>query len=123
MALDRKTEMARIQRERRLEASRKKSFQPLMTSPTDVSSVGLTLPESGNIGVSYSVPISQGQLLLNSSNGRSVGTPDLAANQVWRIGFYEKGVVLNPAQTPAGTLTIHYLDDRRVPHVIATGDF
>ena len=123
MTLDRKAELSRIQRERRLEASRKKSFQSLMNSPVNVSSGVLTLPESGNIGVSFSAPVSQGQILLNSSTGRSVGTPDLAANEVWRIGFYEKGVQLDPAVSISGTLSIHYLDDRRVPHVIATGAF
>lgn len=120
MALDPKAAKSKIQRDRRVERGRKDRFGALIQTP---ASLPLPLPEAGVIGVSSSVAVSQGQLIVTTSTGRTLGTPDLAANEVWRIGFLERGVEVDITAAPAGTARLHYLDDRRDAFVIAAGTF
>lgn len=120
MALDPKAARSKVQRDRRVERSRKDRFTALISTP---ASLPLSLPEAGVLGVSCSAPVSQGQLIVTSSTGRTMGTPNLAANEIWRIGFFEKGVEMDITAAPAGTVRLHYLDDRREPFIIATGTF
>lgn len=120
MALDPKATQATIQRDRRVERSRKNKFQARITTP---GSIPLTLPEAGVIGISCSAPASQGQIIVTTNRGRTLGTPALAANKVWRIGFFEKGLILNVTAGPVGTVRLHYLDDRRDDFIIATKVF
>lgn len=120
MALNPKAAQSKIQRDRRIERNRKNKFQALITTP---GAIPVTLPDAGVIGISSSVSVSQGQLIATTSTGRTLGTPDLAANEVWRIGFYERGVEIDVTAAPAGTVRLHYLDDRRDAFVIATGTF
>lgn len=118
MALNPKAAISKIQHNRRVERNRKGSFTALIETP---ASLPLMLPEAGVLGVSSSVGVSQGQLIMSTSTGRSIGTPDLAANEIWRIGFYERGVEIDISSAPSGTVTLHYLDDRRDAFAIATG--
>lgn len=120
MALDRKTVVSKIQRDRRIESARKKRFDALIASP---GSFPLVLPEAGVIGVSCDAAVSQGELIVSTSTGRSIGTPDLEADQVWRLGFLERGVEVDISASPTGTVTLHYLDDRRKEFAVATGSF
>jgi hypothetical protein len=120
MALDPKAAQAKIQRDRRVERNRKNKFQSRIETP---GSLPLALPEAGVLGVSCSAPVSQGQLILTTNTGRTLGTPNLAANEVWRVGFIEKGVSVNITAAPNGTARLHYLDDRREASVIATKVF
>lgn len=120
MSLDPKAARSKIQRDRRVERNRKNRFAGLIGTP---ASLPLAIPEAGVIGVSSSVAVAQGQLIITTSTGRTLGTPDLAANEVWRIGFFERGVQINITAAPAGTARLHYLDDRRDAFVIATGTF
>ena len=116
---------------RRLESLRKKKFSSRIQSPFVLGSVaintqsanGLILPEAAVIGISSSNAVSQGQLLLYTNRGRIVGTPNLAANQIWRSGFFEKGLILKVLSTVARSVSLHYLDDRRKPFIIANGSF
>jgi hypothetical protein len=120
MALDPKAVVSKVQRNRRVERARKDRFGAIIGTP---ASLPLTLPEAGVIGVSSSAAVSQGQLIVTTSTGRTLGTPALAANQVWRIGFFERGVVMNITAGPNGTARFHYLDDRRDDSVIASRTF
>lgn len=120
MALDPKAAKSKIQRDRRVERSRKERFAGLIQTP---ASLPLPLPEAGVLGVSSSVSVSQGQLIVTTSTGRTIGTPNLAANEVWRIGFFERGVQINITAGPNGTARLHYLDDRREASIIAARNF
>jgi hypothetical protein len=120
MALDPKAARSKIQRDRRVERSRKDRFTELISTP---ASLPLPIPEAGVLGISCSAPVSQGQLIITSSTGRTLGTPNLEADEIWRFGFFEKGVEIDVTAAPAGTVSLHYLDDRRDAFVIATGTF
>jgi hypothetical protein len=129
--LDRKAAQSLIRQGRRKEASRKGRFLSLTETPFDMGTVAinnpspneLVLPESGDIGVSFSVPVSLGQLIVSSNSGRTLGTPNLVADQVWRIGFFERAITMVAQSAVAGTVTIHFLDGHRKPFSIATGVF
>lgn len=120
MVLNPKAATSKVQRDRRVERARKNHFDALIQTP---ASFPLILPEAGVIGISSSAPVSQGQLIATTSTGRTLGTPNLAANEVWRIGFLEKGVSVNITAGPNGTARLHYLDDRRDAFIIAQRSF
>lgn len=131
MALDRKAALAKIQRDRRVESARKTQFGSLIATPFDMGTVAATnpltddlvLPEAANIGISFDDAVTAGDLIITTSTGRTLGTPDLSADELWRIGFFERSVEILVESGIAGTVTLHYLDDRRVPFAIATGVF
>lgn len=118
-------------RERRRSLSRERSFSAQVASPFALGSVGtggdspnpLVLLDSINIGVSFSAPVTAGQLTIDTNRGKTLGTPALAADEIHRLGFFEKNVTLTPSCAVAGTVTIHILDDRRIPSAVATGTF
>jgi hypothetical protein len=118
---DRRHTILAIHRERRLEASRKRSFLSLIDSPVNALPSGLVLPEAANIGVSFSVNISAGNLTLTTQKGRALKTPALQSGIIHRIGFFDKGTNLIPSCTVSGTVSIYYLDDWRNPYLVATG--
>lgn len=117
--------------ERRREAARKSRFSSLIASPFDMGTVGATnpspnalvLPSAGVIGISFSTGVTAGQVTIETGSGRSLGTPDLAADVIHRLGFFEPGVALTVTGAIAGTATLHYLDDWRRSAAIATGVF
>lgn len=118
-------------RERRRALSRERSFSAQVASPFALGSVAaggdspnpLVLLDSINIGVSFSAPVNAGQLTIDTNRGKTLGTPALVADQIHRLGFFEKNVALTPSCAVAGTVTIHILDDRRIPSAVATGVF
>lgn len=118
---DRRNTILAIHRERRLEASRKRSFLSFIDSPVNALPSGLVLPEAANIGVSFSSIIAAGNLTLTTQKGRALKTPALQAGVIHRLGFFEKGTTLVPSCTVSGTVSIYYLDDWRNPYLIATG--
>lgn len=120
MTLDRKAAVSKIHRDRRIDASRKKRFDPSISTP---GAFPFTMPEAGILGVSSSVAVSQGALIVSTSTGRSIGTANLAPNQIHRLGFFEKGVEIDISASPVGNITLHYLDNRREASAIATGTF
>lgn len=129
---DRKYTLGLTRQKRRRAEALKSRFAALIAAPqalaagiAPTTSAALTLPSEAFLGVSYSVPVTSGQLQLNTSTGRVLGTPDLAANEIHRIGFIERGVTVDVQLTAAvaGTATIHYLNGRRQPFAIATATF
>lgn len=131
MALDPTKALGVIQNRKRKEATTKSRFKSLISSVFALGTVArnnystnaLALPASGNIGISCSVAISQGELLAQTSTGKIVGTPDLAADQVHHIGYFEKGVTIKIKSAKAGTGRISFLDERREANTIASGTF
>lgn len=118
---DRRNTVLAIHRERRLEASRKRSFLSFINSPVNALPSGIKLPEAANIGVSFSAVIAAGNLTLTTQKGRALKTPALQAGVIHRLGFFDKGTVLTPSSSVAGIISIYYLDDWRNPYLIATG--
>lgn len=117
---------------RRREAQRSVAFKGLIASPqvltgglAPATSSTLALPQTGHVGVSYSVPITSGQLLVNVNNGRALGTPNLAANQIFRVGWLERGLLIDVELTAAvaGTATLYYMNEWKKPSAIATAVF
>jgi len=117
--------------ERQLEAVRKSRFKSLIDTPASLGTVAagnqspnsVALPASGVIGISFSAPVAAGQLTAETSTGRSLGTPALAANTIHRMGYFEPGVTFKATSAIAGTVTLHYLDEWRRSNAIATGVF
>lgn len=118
-------------RERRRALSRERSFSAQIASPFDLGSAAaagdspnpLVLLDSINVAVSFSAAITAGQLTIDTNRGKTLGTLALAADEIHRLGFFEKNVSLTPSCAIAGDVTIYILSDRRIPSVVATGTF
>lgn len=129
MALDRGAALFLVRQERRRDEEAKRRW--LSASPHGLGSVlagnpsssPLSLRASGRFGISFSVPVAAGQLLTNVSNGRVIGNPALAANQIFRLGHLERGLTLAPEAAIAGTVKIYFLDNWLRPVEIASGVF
>lgn len=107
-------------------------YKALIGTPESLSggvapatSSALNLPAGGNLGISYSVGVAAGELLANTAGGRILGSPALNADEIHRIGWFEKDVDvdLEINASKAGTATLHHLDDWRLPDAIATAIF
>lgn len=118
-------------RERRSSAQDVQSFDADVTSPFDMGTVAATgdLPtpypsrKDAQLGISFSVPIAVGQLTVDLADGRTMGTPALAADQVHRLGNIRRALELTPSCAIAGTVTIYVFDEWFRPDAIATGVF
>jgi len=118
-------------RERRSSAQDHQSFDTDIASPANMGTVAATnplttaydVPKDAQLGVSFSVGVSAGQLTVATNDSRTIGTPALAANQVHRLGNIRRALELTPTCAIAGTVTIHVFDDWFRPTAIATGVF
>jgi hypothetical protein len=129
---DRRAAINRTLVDRRRAAQRKVGFKSLITSPQVLTggiapaiSSALALPNGAYLGLSYSVAVTSGQLQANTNGGRTLGTPDLDADEIHRIGWFERGFSMDLEITAAvaGTATLHYLDEWRNSFPIATAVF
>ncbi len=117
---------------RRVEASRASRFSSLISSP-DVLAGGaapavsgaLSLPASGFLAISFDVGINSGDLQMNTNTGRVLGTPNLLADVLHRIGWFEKDVEIDLEVTGAtpGVASLYYLNDWRQEFLIGTATF
>lgn len=82
-----------------------------------------TLAASGEFAVSFSAPVTAGQLTVATEVGRTLGTPALAADQIYPLGFFERARTLIPESAIAGDVTLYILDNWRRPIAVATGTF
>lgn len=118
-------------RERRSHAQDVQSFDDDIASPFSMGTVAASgsLPtpyparKDAQIGVSFSVPVTAGQLVVDLADGRSIGTPALAAGQVHRLGNIRRALELTPTCAIAGTVTLHVFDEWFRPDPISTGVF
>lgn len=118
-------------RERRRSAQDVQTFDPDVASPFNMGSVLATnplgtpypIPKDAQLGVSFSVPVSAGQLTVATNGGRTIGTPALAADQIHRLGKLNRALLLTPTSAIAGTVTLHVFDEWYRPSAIATGIF
>lgn len=117
-------------RERNRDLNRGRRFASLVSSPFDLGSVAggnpspnaFSMPAAANIGISFSGAVTAGDIII-AVGSRTLGTPDLSADQIHRLGFFETGVQLIPTCANAGTVTLHYLDQWFRPSAVATGEF
>ena len=118
-------------RERLRNARRIDKAQALIDSPHDLGTVAagnpssspLTLPYDAEYGISFSAGITSGELTVATEPSRSLGTPDLAADQVRKLGFFHKDRTFTPASDVAGDVTLYIFDNWSRPKAIATGTF
>ena len=118
-------------RERRQHAQDRTIFDGDVTSAFDMGTVTATNPlpnpyvMKGNarIGVSFSVNITAGQLTLATEGARTLETPALDADVVYRLDYLERARTLTPTCAIAGTVSLHVFDEWMLPSVVATGVF
>ena len=121
-------------RERRGAAQDAIAFDADIASPFDMGTeasildtpVALTtdypIPKDGWIGVSFSAPVTAGELTIASNGGRTLGTPTLVADQIHRLGKFNRSLLLLPSGTNlVGTVTLHVFDEWFRPNAVATG--
>jgi len=116
-------------RKRQLAAQNFTSYKDDIASPVDLGSVAAgndlsayTTPAGSRLAVSFSNPITAGQLTV-AIGANTLGIPDLAADEVRRLDWAEntEQVVINSAI--AGTVTLYVLNQWQEPFQIATGVF
>jgi len=80
------------------------------------------MPANARIAVSFSTGISAGDLTL-AAGLATFGTPDLAADQVYRLSYVERAESVVPTCAVAGTVTLYVLNEWMLSDAIATGVF
>ena len=82
-----------------------------------------TLAAAGDFAISFDAPVAAGEVTVATEVGRTLGTPALAADQIHRLGYFERARTLTVTSAIAGTATLYVLDNWRRPIVVATGVF
>lgn len=114
-------------RENRKDREDLSKFRLLRAAPTNLgtnSLAGLKLPGSGIIAFSYSASLAAGNISIAVSGGRTLLNPALVANQLDRLGWFEKSKTLTISRVTGnlGTISVFVMDrGRRI--LIATGVF
>jgi len=107
-----------------------KGFTGDIASPVDLGSVlagnptssGYLLPANCQMGISFSAIAVAGDITV-AKGSETLGTPNLAANEIHRLGYFGKNQILIPSSGIAGTVTVYVFNDRFVGFPIATGVF
>lgn len=118
-------------RKRREAAARFGRFASLIATPETLTTAAagnplgsaLTMPAASMISVSFSADLTAGQLTVDTNTSRTIGVPDLAADEIRLLGWFEKGVELTPDCAIAGTVTLYVLNEWTKPFSVATGVF
>lgn len=131
-ALDR-TYALNLQRQKRRRSEALKSrFVALIATPQTLAggvapaaSAAFALPANARLAVSSGVPVAAGAVVVNVAGGRVLGTPALAANQIYEVGYVEAGktVILEKTAAGAATITLYFLDEWKRPSAIASSTF
>lgn len=132
VTLDRTYALALSRQKRRLAEASRSRFSALISTPQTLAggqapaaSAALALPANARLAVSSDVPVASGEVVVNVAGGRVLGTPALAANQIYEVGYVESGkqITLEKTVAGAGTITLYFLDDWKRPFSIATSTF
>lgn len=115
---------------RNKEARSHNFFDGDVASPFDLGSVGAASPSPNpynvlgrmRLGISFSVPITGGQLTLDS-NSREYATPSLGADEIHRLDVFPVGRDIIPTCAIAGTVTLFVFDQWMNSQEIANGIF
>lgn len=117
-------------RERNRSLRRGKKFTSLISSPFDLGTVAagspspnpLVLPAASFVGISFSSGVTASELTV-AVGLRTIGTKALAADEIFRLGFFERAFSLVPTSDIAGTVTLYRFDQWFRASAIATGVF
>jgi hypothetical protein len=116
-------------RERRNEAA----FSALIEEPGDVSS-GLVMPANGILAISASVAsvgdyyneeeeeMVPGEIQIDVS-GRAIGLPDLDADQIRKIGYFEKGKTITVSTSLAADVNLYLVRQNGTLSPIGAGTY
>jgi len=118
-------------RKRRLGRKVLSRYSALIASPFDLGTVAATgtlpnpfvVPESTRFAISLSAGVTAGQLRILTSRGRTIATPTLVANRIFKTEFMEIGVDLEIASDVAGTVSLYIVDGFGTTSVVASGVF
>lgn len=108
-----------------------RAFDALVASPFDLGSAAagsalpntFALPHNGRFAVSASAGVQQGDLLI-AFGARIVSTRSLAADELYRLHYFERDRLVELSSDPgcpACDVTLYLLDERFKPFPIATG--
>ncbi len=86
------------------------ALQPLVDTPHDLGSGPLRMPAGARLAISHSAGLSQGDVTVSLGNGAGFTHPALAADQVFRGVWAERGQDVTVTGVPSGTLTVHAID-------------
>ena len=115
-------------RMRRKSLQRERKFEDLFATPhnlgTQAALVAATtpfvMPQAAWLGVSLNAVVTAGNIEI-AVGSRTIRTSALSANQIARIGYFERGFTITPTVNIAGTLTLHYFNQWFKGTAIATG--
>lgn len=80
----------------------------------------LVMPQAAWLGVSLNAVVTAGNIEI-AVGSRTIRTSALSANQIARIGYFERGFTITPTVNIAGTLTLYYFNEWFKGTAIATG--
>lgn len=115
-------------RERKRDLRREGRFASFVASPFDLGDQAamspatnpFTVPASASLAISFSDSVTSGDVEI-AVGGRTIQTPDLAADQIFKIGYFEQDFTLTPTANIAGTMTLYLLDQWNKATAIAEG--
>lgn len=110
-------------RRRRRTAYRVDQYDALISTNHDIGASAVELPAAGTIAVSASIGVTAGDLSIATTlASRTIETPDLDADQIYELGFFEKGDTLDVTFS-GGDVTLYILNDWQFPVAFAEGTF
>ncbi len=118
-------------RERRRAAADQDEFAADIASPFDLGTVGAgsplpnpyVMPANARLAMSFSVDLTATELTLVTEVGRTLGTPALLADEIYKLQHLERARTLVPDADIAGTISLFVLDEWSRETLIATGVF
>lgn len=115
-------------RERRVAQRRLQEFAAEIASPADLGTESpdtdlpspYTWPAALRLAVSHDQGVSAGELIVKV-NDRAYETPDLAADEIFRLDVASPAQAVTAQSSVDGVITIYVLDDWGRPSAVATG--
>lgn len=102
------------------------AFAALIAAPADISAGALfIMPAGARLAFSFSTDATANQVRLTAAGptDRTLGSPALAADQVFKTDWLAEGVAVGGESDIPGELTVYVLDQWQRPVAIATGTF
>ena len=127
MALSREGALRAARLRRRCFAQDQTAYADLRAAPSALTggaapatSSALSLPANARLGISFSAPVGAGQLSVDTETGRTLGTPALVADEIYRLDWLERTVDVTITSAIAGTATLYVFDQWMRSYPIAT---
>lgn len=94
------------------------AFRPLIETPGSLTT-GVVMPANSRLGVSASVDVDPGALLV-AVNGVDQGVAGGPADMVFLLGYFEKARTVTLGTGAVGDVSLYVLDGWNRPYLIAT---